>query len=113
MPPPGSSQPPRRLGDRAEQRTALAHRLLPLLHGVGVVDDAGAGLHVQAAALDPRGADRDPHVGLAVPAPVTDPARVPLSLDPPQLPISLPPPVLYTEPPRVGYEFVSTCRYRC
>src|SRR3546814_10016402 len=71
-PPTGSSQSPRRLGHCPEQRTTLAHRLLPLLHRIGVVDDAGAGLHVQAAALDHRGADRDRHVGVAVPAQVTD-----------------------------------------
>src|SRR3546814_4308797 len=46
-PPTGSSQSPRRLGHCPEQRTTLAHRLLPLLHRIGVVDDAGAGLHVQ------------------------------------------------------------------
>src|SRR3546814_9838596 len=67
-PPTVSSQSPRRLGHCPEQRTTLAHRLLPLLHRIGVVDDAGAGLHVQAAALDHRGADRDRHVGVAVPA---------------------------------------------
>src|SRR3546814_10233690 len=85
-PPTGSSQSPRRLGHCPEQRTTLAHRLLPLLHRIGVVDDAGAGLHVQAAALDHRGADRDRHVGVAVPAQVTDRAPVPVALDRPQPP---------------------------
>src|SRR3546814_20618515 len=83
-PPTGSSQSPRRLGHCPEQRTTLAHRLLPLLHRIGVVDDAGAGLHVPAAALDHRGADRDRHVGVAVPAQVTAPPRVHDALDSPQ-----------------------------
>src|SRR5690606_33198636 len=70
-----------RLGHGAEQRAALVHGLVPLLVRIGVVDDAGAGLHVQAAVLDHRGADRDGGVGVAVPADVADRAGIDVALD--------------------------------
>src|SRR5690606_18530020 len=70
-----------RLGHGAEQRAALVHGLVPLLVRIGVVDDAGARLHVQAAALDHRGTDRDRGIGVAVPADVADRAGVDVALD--------------------------------
>src|SRR6185312_13869786 len=65
---------------RAEQCATLAHGLLPLGGGIGVVDDAGACLHVQAAVLDHRGTDRDGGVGVAPPADPADRAGVDVAL---------------------------------
>src|SRR5690606_20927040 len=76
-----ASQPLRRLGHGAEQRAALVHGLVPFLFRVGIEHDAGAGLHVQAAALDDRGTDRDRGIGVAVPADVADRAGVDVALD--------------------------------
>src|SRR3546814_12078950 len=72
-PPTGSSQSPRRLGHCPEQRTTLAHRLLPLLPRIGVVDDACPCLHVQAADLDHRGAVRNSNGRAAFPPHITAP----------------------------------------
>src|SRR3546814_18404419 len=72
-PPTGSSQSPRRLGHCPEQRTTLSHRHLPHLPRIGVVDHTGAALHVQAAALEPRGASQHPLVGVPVPLTATHP----------------------------------------
>src|SRR5258706_14551545 len=74
------SQPARRLRDGSEQCAALVHRLFPFGARIGVVDDAAAGLHVQATVLDHRRADRDRSVGIAPPADVADRAGVDVAL---------------------------------
>lgn len=51
-----------------EPGAALVHGLAPFLARVGVINVAGAGLHMQAAALDDGGADGDGGVGIKVPA---------------------------------------------
>src|SRR5690606_29164507 len=54
---------------------------LPLLRGIGVVDDPGTGLDVQLPVLDHRGADSDRGVGVAVPADVADGAGIDVAPD--------------------------------
>ena len=57
-------------------RARLVQRLLPFGLGHRVVDDAGAGLHVEHAVLQHRGADRDRGVHVVLEAHVADGARV-------------------------------------
>ena len=61
---------------RAQHRARLVLRLLPLGLGHRIVDDAGAGLRVEHAVLDHRGADRDRGVHVVLEAHVADRARV-------------------------------------
>src|ERR1700750_2487161 len=56
------------LGHGAEKRASLVHGFFPLRRGIGVVDDNAAGLHVETAVLDHRGADRDRGIRIAPPA---------------------------------------------
>src|ERR1700743_3603999 len=81
---PGSG--PIRLGagnlDRAEDRSRLVHRLVPLVVRLRVDDGAAARLHVHAAVLDHDGADVDRRVEVDVPAQVADRAAVGGALHP-------------------------------
>jgi hypothetical protein len=74
-------QPAGGIGHRAEQGAALVHGFFPLGGGVGIVHDAGTGLHMQATVLDHRGADGDGGVGVALPADVADRTGVDVALD--------------------------------
>lgn len=47
---------------------APVHGFVRLLAGVGVADDADAGLHLQAAILDHRGTDGDSGIGIVMTA---------------------------------------------
>src|ERR1700754_3105348 len=69
------------LGDCAEQCAAFVHGFFPLGGRVGVVDDAAAGLHVQAAVLDHGGADGDGRIRIAPPAQPADGAGVDVALE--------------------------------
>src|SRR5262249_56862 len=60
----GAGEAARLLGG-AKQRLGLVYAFLLLGGGIGIGDDAGAGLHVDRAVLDQRGAQHDAGVHLA------------------------------------------------
>src|SRR5436309_2766958 len=54
-----------RAAERGDERRRLGLGLAELAPGIGVRDDAGAGLHDRRAARDDRRADRDAEVEIA------------------------------------------------